>query len=83
MKSNLPANHGLSENVLARRELLPEIEGTPHVTDIQYEALEAGVARGTSILVSAPTSTGKTLIGWWTIAAAIESGHSTVPFQST
>ncbi len=58
--------------------LIPRYEGAPSLTDIQYEALEAGVARGESILVCAPTSTGKTLIGWWAIASAILAGGRAV-----
>lgn len=78
MKSALPANHGLSQTVLSRPELVPKLSGFPSITNIQSEALAAGVARGQSVLVSAPTSTGKTLIGWWTIASAIERGQKAV-----
>jgi len=78
MKASLPAQHGLSRQILETAELLPRASGEPSITDIQYEALEAGVARGQSALISAPTSTGKTLIGWWTIAGAIEAGRTAV-----
>ncbi len=78
MKASLPEHHSLSEYILARPELLPRNNGDPSITDIQFEALESGVARGESVLVSAPTSTGKTLIGWWTIAGAIEAGKTAV-----
>ncbi|ESX48510.1 DEAD/DEAH box helicase [Mesorhizobium sp. LSHC416B00] len=78
MQTTIPEDHGLSDKVLGKPELLPEAGLMPLLTDIQFEALEAGVARGESVLVSAPTSTGKTLIGWWTVASAIEAGHTAV-----
>ena len=78
MKTGLPANHGLSDYVMGLPELLPLANGQPLITDVQYAALEAGVATGKSLLVSAPTSTGKTLIGWWAIASAIKAGGRAV-----
>jgi len=78
MKSKLPSNHGLSANVCTIPGLLPGENGSISITDVQYEALAAGVARGNNVLVSAPTSTGKTLIGWWTIASAIAAGGRAV-----
>ncbi|EPX56432.1 DEAD/DEAH box helicase domain protein [Cystobacter fuscus DSM 2262] len=70
MKYILPANHGLPERILGDPDLLPKTEeGTPSLTDVQYEALSQGVARGTSMLVVAPTSTGKTLIGIWALSS--------------
>jgi helicase len=78
VKSNLPKDHGLSREVLGKLELVPSAEGAPLLTDIQFEALNSGVARGNSVLVSAPTSTGKTLIGWWAIASAVQAGHNAV-----
>lgn len=78
MKDTLPANHGLPSFIQGAPELLPMEGGVPSLTDAQYEALSAGVARGENALISAPTSTGKTLIGWWTIASAISSGGRAV-----
>lgn len=78
MKYELPANHGLSTQTQATSKLLPKADGKPSITDIQHEALAAGVYNGQSILISAPTSTGKTLIGWWAIASAIEAGKRAV-----
>lgn len=78
MKSVFPKDHGLSQVTLATPSLIPLEAGTPSLTDVQFEALEASVARGTSILVSSPTSTGKTLVGWWAIASAIENGGRAV-----
>jgi len=78
MKLGLPTNHGLTQHVLNSSELLPRADGTPLLTDAQFEALEAGISLGRSALVSAPTSTGKTLIGWWAISAAIEQGRRAV-----
>jgi helicase len=73
MRSGLPTSHGLSEEIRNIEGLLPG-GADPCLTDIQYEALEQGVARGASLLVAAPTSTGKTLIGLWTIAQAVAAG---------
>lgn len=78
MKSGLPDKHGLSDLVTSSSGLLPQIDGVPFLTDAQFEALHAGVASGKDVLVSAPTSTGKTLIGWWTIASAVEAGGRAV-----
>ncbi|QDH74867.1 DEAD/DEAH box helicase [Brevundimonas sp. M20] len=78
MKQGLPANNGLSDFVLGVPELLPRAAGEPLLTDVQFASLEAGVATGADLLVSAPTSTGKTLIGWWAIASAIKSGGRAV-----
>src|SRR5450432_2219520 len=78
MKIGLPPAHGLSDFVIGSAELLPKMDGEPFLTDIQYEALQAGVSVGSNVLVSAPTSTGKTLIGWWTIASAIAVGGRAV-----
>ena len=78
MKSGLPPRHGLSDFVLRSPELLPKQNDEPLLTDIQYEALTVGVAAGESVLVSAPTSTGKTLIGWWTIASSVAAGGRAV-----
>lgn len=52
--------------------------GKPALSDVQYSALEAGVARGESLLVVSPTSTGKTQVGLWAIAGSLETGHKTV-----
>ncbi len=78
MKFELPETHGLSAQTRANRALVPEVDNNAALTDIQFEALENGVARGESVLVCAPTSTGKTLIGWWSIASAIERGGRAV-----
>ena len=79
MRYELPVNHNLSEYVTGKRELLPRGEGdAPCITDIQYMSLESGVASEESLLISAPTSTGKTLIGWWAIASCLLSGGRAV-----
>lgn len=78
MRSELPEHHGLSDIVQASLKLLPRIDNEPSLTDIQFDALDAGVARGESVLISAPTSTGKTLIGLWTIASALAKGGRAV-----
>src|SRR5688572_10920051 len=73
MQTGLPTNHGLSNEIMRIDGLLPG-GADPCLTDVQYEALELGVARGESVLVSAPTSTGKTLIGLWTLARTVVDG---------
>ena len=37
--------------------------GIGSVTEIQKLAIESGISNGTSMLISSPTSSGKTLIG--------------------
>lgn len=69
MKTSLPSNHGLPSVLLARPEFLFRHNGEPSLTDVQWEALNTGIARGESVLVLAPTSTGKTQIGIWAFAS--------------
>src|SRR5689334_12722653 len=77
MKFSIPEHHGLDEHILSDLNLVPRTaEGNPSLTDIQYEALANGVARGTSLLIISPTSTGKTLVGVWGLASWLTSGLS-------
>lgn len=78
MREGLPEGHGLAQEVVCDPSLVPVAGGQALLTDVQYEALAVGVARGESAIISAPTSTGKTLIGLWTIAAAVLEGHRAV-----
>jgi helicase len=48
--------------------------GITSLTDVQEKALSAGAASGTSLIVSAPTSSGKTLIAEIAILAALRRG---------
>ncbi|EEB72702.1 ATP-dependent DNA helicase 1, putative [Ruegeria sp. R11] len=64
----------LSQQILETPNLMPRNGGNVSLTDAQYAALEAGLACGKSLLISAPTSTGKTLIGWWAAASGLERG---------
>ena len=76
MKYELPQNHGLSDAIV---DHLVFNEGlNPALTDVQFEALQAGVGRGDSALILSPTSTGKTQIAVWAIARSIENRTSTV-----
>lgn len=48
--------------------------GITSLTDVQEKAISAGAASGTSLIVSAPTSSGKTLIAETAILAALRRG---------
>lgn len=48
--------------------------GIEALTDIQQRALAAGIADGRSLVVSAPTSSGKTLVGEIAVLCALRSG---------
>lgn len=78
MRKDLPPDHGLPDFVVKDKDLMPKVGAQVSITDAQYEALKAGVAVGKSILVVAPTSTGKTLIAAWAIAAALKRGNKVV-----
>ncbi|WP_321504028.1 DEAD/DEAH box helicase [Breoghania sp.] len=68
----------MSHRVLETPELMPRVGEDYSITDAQYAALDAGLADGESLLVSAPTSTGKTLIGWWAAVTGLEQGKKFV-----
>ncbi|MCJ2041953.1 DEAD/DEAH box helicase [Methylobacterium sp. J-059] len=74
MKNGLPANHGLSAAYLASNLTYRNTSGEIELTDIQYEALLAGVTNGTSVLAVAPTSSGKTDVGLYAAASWLEKG---------
>lgn len=78
MKTTLPEDHSLSQQIMNNPMLMPTTENGVSITDAQYDALEAGIGREASLLISAPTSTGKTLIGWWAAASALERGKKVV-----
>lgn len=78
MKTTLPTNCRLSQRVLDTPELMPRDGANYSITDAQYAALDAGLTDGKSLLISAPTSTGKTLIGWWAAATGLEHGKKFV-----
>jgi helicase len=68
MKYAIPADAALDDRILSNPDLLPRAsDGAPSITDVQHAALTQGVARGVSLLIAAPTSTGKTLIGVWAL----------------
>jgi len=73
----LPHNHGLSDEVeaspLVRRD---EATGAPSLTHAQYEGLAYGVARGESMLLVAPTSSGKTEVGLIAIASWLRADRN-------
>jgi len=49
-------------------------DGQIELTDIQYEALEYGVAKGKNLLAVAPTSSGKTEVGLFAAASWLSAG---------
>ena len=51
-------------------------QGISQLTSVQKDSLAAGVANGQSMVVSAPTSSGKTLIGEIAAIAGIRQGYS-------
>jgi helicase len=76
LKYTLPHNHGLSSLVVDK--LVFKDDGQPALSDVQFEALEAGIGRGESALVVSPTSTGKTQIALWAITHSLQKGGCTV-----
>ncbi|MGN4950925.1 DEAD/DEAH box helicase [Aeromonas sp. 94A] len=71
MKYSLPENHGISEDLISK--LIPkDPSGDICITDIQFLALQHGVARGESAFIISPTSTGKTNIAFWAISNSID-----------
>ena len=76
MKTSFPSNHGLPKTLLDREEFLFREEGAPSLTDVQWKALEIGIARGKSVLILAPTSTGKTHIGIWALSSWLASNKA-------
>mgnify|MGYP001222759974 CR=1 FL=1 len=74
MKTGLPSGHGLSQSIVSGPLLRRNASGEIELTDVQYEALEAGVAKGKSVLAVAPTSSGKTDIGIIAATAWLDNG---------
>lgn len=74
MKDGLPEGHGLPAELLVSDLLHRDELNQFQLTDIQYAALEAGVARGKSILAVAPTSSGKTDVGLFAAASWLHRG---------
>lgn len=74
MKTGLPDGHGLANEILVSNLLHRGEDNEFQFTDIQYAALEAGVAKGKSILAVAPTSSGKTDVGLFAAASWLHRG---------
>ncbi|WP_296016311.1 DEAD/DEAH box helicase [uncultured Agrobacterium sp.] len=74
MKIGLPENHGLSSNLLSGPLLKRGASGDIELTDIQFEAFNAGIAEGQSVLAIAPTSSGKTDIGLIAASSWLDGG---------
>jgi helicase len=71
VKTSLPLSSGLSSDLIADPKVIFQEDGVPSLTDVQWKALDIGIGRGESVLALAPTSTGKTQIGIWALAAWI------------
>jgi len=81
MRNSMPDGHNLPVDVISNAKLVyRDADNNPSLTDIQYEALKAGVANGKSLLVVAPTSTGKTNIALWAVLSWL--GTATVADRS-
>lgn len=76
MKTGLPPNNGLSAKLVGSELFFHDSAG-PQLTDIQFEALAQGAATGKSLLVVAPTSSGKTNVGLAGLVSWIEAGQLT------
>ena len=61
---------------MTHEEFLFREGDTYSLTDVQWRALEVGVARGSSALFLAPTSTGKTQIGIWALSSWLALGNT-------
>ena len=76
LRYELPQDHGLPLASLVNALLLPRnAAGEPSITEVQFQALAAGVGRGSSMLCVAPTSTGKTLVGVWALLTWLNEGY--------
>lgn len=69
MRTGLPDNHNLPDLILSSGLLYHDTDGQISLTDVQYDALENGVASGRNVLAIAPTSSGKTEVGLFAAAA--------------
>lgn len=69
MKFVLPECHGLPDAVVASEFVTRNDDVS--LTDVQFDALVSGVARGLNLLVAAPTSSGKTGVAVFAISGWI------------
>ncbi|MEZ5289865.1 MAG: DEAD/DEAH box helicase [Vicinamibacterales bacterium] len=76
MKDQLPPHHGLPDDVIAT--LVFRDGDAFSITDVQFEALSAGVGKGESVLVVSPTSTGKTQVALWGMVTGLSGGKPVV-----
>lgn len=70
MKTSNAKGPGVDAWLLQRLEMW----GIDWLTDVQQRALAAGAADGRSLVVSAPTSSGKTLVGEIAVLCALRAG---------
>lgn len=76
MRTGLPVNHGLPPELLASSLLHRDELNQVSLTDVQFAALESGVAVGRNILAIAPTSSGKTDVGFYAASGWLHRGLS-------
>jgi helicase len=76
MRHELPDQHGLPDEAIL--SLVHTEDGHISITDVQFEALAAGVGRGESALIVSPTSTGKTQIALWAMSSTLLRGGRVV-----
>jgi helicase len=74
MRTGLPDAHGLPGPIVASGLVHRDDAGNIELTNIQYSALEHGLARGTNLLAVAPTSSGKTDVGLFAAASWLSVG---------
>ena len=74
MKIERALEFGMSRMMLEKLQA----RGIPQFTAAQSEALKAGLCKGTSLLVCAPTSSGKTTIAEIAAVEGARNGHRTV-----
>src|SRR5215470_2912146 len=74
MRTGLPHGHGIPDSIERSTLIHRNPDGQIALTDIQYHALEKGVANGKNLLAVAPTSTGKTDVGLFAAAGWLARG---------
>ncbi len=74
MKNGLPEQHGIHADLLNSSLIYRDTSGTISLTDAQYAGIDNGITSGSSGLIIAPTSSGKTEIGLLAAASWLRNG---------